>query len=531
MTRPSGSGPPAPPDTLEPATGSGAVPPGATRRAVQTSSAGGATRRWGWLLDAVERRLESIRTRLLVFFLVIFALSAAGSILVAREVQYNRLGDRIDAELGQETQELAELAGGVDPETGEPFGDDTRRIFEVFLSRTIPARYEAMIAIPRDGGPPLRTTDSDTPPLDSYVTAPDLLGHWRTLDAPERDSTQTRDGQLEWLAVTLARAGGGGVSGVFVVAINHDLAAREVREATATAAGVSLTALVVGSILVWSMTGQLLLPIRRMTGTARAISDTDLTRRIPVEGKDEISGLAATFNAMLDRLEAAFVAQRQFIDDAGHELRTPITVVRGHIELLDHADPVDREQTAALVLDELDRMHRFVEDLLLLAKAEQPDFLRLDPVDLEALTREIGRKCAAIASRQWQVTRVGRGVVVVDRQRLTQAAMQLAQNAVDHTAVGTRIEIGSRLAEGDAHLWVADDGPGIPVGDHERVFDRFARGADGRRGSGAGLGLSIVRAIAEAHGGRVELTSTVGDGARFTIVLPIDPPARPPATT
>lgn len=478
---------------------------------------------WGRLSDLAQRALASIRTRLLVFFLVIFAVSAAASILVAREVQYTRLDDRIDAELTQETQELAELAGGVDPETGEAFGDDTRRIFEVYLSRTVPTRYEAMIALPRDGGPPLRTSDSDTPPLDTYVAAPDLLGRWRTLDTAQRGSAQTEDGELEWLGVPLSRSDDGGVAGVFVVAINRDLAAREVREATATAAVVALAALAVGALLVWSMASQLLLPIRRMTRTARGISDTDLTRRIPVEGKDEISGLAATFNAMLDRLEAAFVAQRQFVDDAGHELRTPITVVRGHIELLDHADPADREETVALVLDELDRMHRFVEDLLLLAKAEQPDFLRLEPVDLEVLTRETGRKCAAIAARDWQVMHVGRGVVVADRQRLTQAAMQLAQNAVDHTGPGMRIEIGSDLVEGAACLWVADEGPGIPVAQHERVFDRFARGGDGRRGSGAGLGLSIVRAIAEAHRGRVEVVSTPGAGARFTIVVPLDP--------
>ena len=113
-----------------------------------------------------------------------------------------------------------------------------------------------------------------------------------------------------------------------------------------------------------------------LADTARSISETDLTRRIPVSGRDEIAELARTFNAMLDRLEAAFATQRAFVSDASHELRTPITIVRGHLELLGD-DPQERRETIALVTDELDRMSRFVDDLLLLAKAERDDFLRV----------------------------------------------------------------------------------------------------------------------------------------------------------
>ncbi len=465
-----------------------------------------------------------------MFFVVIFALSSAGSIFVAGQVQANRLDDRLDAELTQETEELRQLAQGTDPETAESFDDDTRRIFEVFLSRLVPSPYEAMIAFPLDGEGYLRTTDSETPPLDSY---PELLSRWRSLEAPQRERVTTDDGQLEYLAVTLDEPDGT-IGGVFVVVVNRTLAARELVDTTRTAAAVALAALVIGGILVWSLAGELLAPIRRMTHTARSISESDLTQRLEhsgrdpsAGGKDQISELAGTFNAMLDRLESAFETQRQFVHDAGHELRTPITIVRGHIELLDHTDPADRDQTVALVLDELDRMHRFVEDLLLLAKAEQPDFLQLDAVDLGALTHEIARKCRAIAPRDWTVASTGRGVVTADRQRLTQATMQLAQNAVDHTASRTPIEIGSRVVGTRARLWVRDEGGGIPPDQHERVFERFSRGGEARRSSGAGLGLSIVKAIAEAHGGWVELFSSAGAGATFTLSLPVDPPVEP----
>jgi signal transduction histidine kinase len=230
---------------------------------------------------------------------------------------------------------------------------------------------------------------------------------------------------------------------------------------------------------------------------------------------------------MLDRLEQAFAAQRQFIDDAGHELRTPITVIQGHLELLDD-DPEERQKTTALVTDELERMSRIVNDLIILAKAERPDFLRLDTVDVAPLTEEVLAKARGLAARDWRLEEVARGRVVADRQRLTQALIQLAQNAAAHTADGDPIALGSELRDGELRLWVSDTGPGIPPEEQERIFRRFSRGRGGRRGSeSAGLGLAIVRAIAEAHHGRVEVESNPGAGATFTVVIP---PDQPPTT-
>jgi signal transduction histidine kinase len=197
--------------------------------------------------------------------------------------------------------------------------------------------------------------------------------------------------------------------------------------------------------------------------------------------------------------------------------------VRGHLEFLDE-DPAEREETIALVTDELDRMARFVEDLLLLARAEQGDFLHLGPLDLDVLTPELYAKAHALAERDWRLAGSGTGHLAADRQRVTQAVMQLAQNAVQHTQPGDRIALGSSLRNGNARLWVADSGPGVPAAERERIFDRFHRsGAGRRRSDGAGLGLSIVRAIAEAHGGRVELDSREGHGATFTLIVPTEP--------
>jgi signal transduction histidine kinase len=236
-----------------------------------------------------------------------------------------------------------------------------------------------------------------------------------------------------------------------------------------------------------------------------------------------VAQLASTFNDMLDRLERAFAAQRRFVDDASHELKTPLTIVRGNLELLDD-DPEERARTLAAVSDELDRMGRIVDDLLLLAKHEQPDFLALTTVDLSTLTDELHAKAKALAPRQWVVDGRAKGRIVADRQRLTQALIQLAENAARFSKEGDVIALGSKISAREARLWVRDTGPGIPLVEQTEIFARFRRGSSHKRTEGAGLGLAIVKAIAEAHHGRVVLESAPGSGSTFTIVLPVDQP-------
>ncbi len=278
----------------------------------------------------------------------------------------------------------------------------------------------------------------------------------------------------------------------------------------------------VASLLAWVIAGRVLIPLRLLTETARSISESDLMRRIPVKGSGEIAELTITFNEMLQRLQAAFSSQRDFINDASHELRTPITIIRGHLELLGD-DPRERQETIQLVTDELDRMSRFVNDLLLLAKAERPDFLKLKTVEISSLTEEVYAKAKAMAVRDWCLEAVASGEILADPQRLTQAITNLVMNATQHTQEGDAIALGSAITNGKARFWVRDRGEGIPLSDQKRIFERFARGSNNlRRSDGAGLGLAIVKRIAEAHGGSVELFSRPGDGATFTIVIPLN---------
>jgi two-component system OmpR family sensor kinase len=172
-------------------------------------------------------------------------------------------------------------------------------------------------------------------------------------------------------------------------------------------------------------------------------------------------------------------------------------------------------------LDELDRMGRLVDDLQLLSEAEQPDFLRPEWIAVGPYAHELKDKASALAPRRWKVDHADDGELFADRHRLTEAMMNLAHNAVQHTVEHDAIAIGASVSGDEVRLWVRDSGFGIAVSDQARIFDRFTRGRDAhRRYRGGGLGLAIVRAIAEAHGGHVVLESNLGEGSSFMIVLP-----------
>jgi two-component system, OmpR family, sensor kinase len=469
--------------------------------------------------DRPGRRLfSSARARILVSYLILLLFSTAVATIVLREVLLARAGERVDDALVQETREFRRLADlGQNPVTGQPFGNDVRAIFRVFLSRNVPGEGEAFYTFFE--GEPYRQSYAPTV-RERRLRAIDELG----------GTPSTRRGELEledetrfrYVVVPVSDTEGR-LRGAFAVVIDLSNELDEVNEALQIAVGVNIGVLVLASMLAWVIAGRVLQPLRLLRDTARSIGESDLTRRIPVEGDDELADLARTFNEMVDRLEEAFASQKSFISDAGHELRTPITIIRGHLDVMGD-DPEERRETLDLVRDELDRMSRLVNDLLLLAKATRPDFLQPETVDLDDLTRELYAKASALAERDWRLSSVGTGRIVADRQRITQAIMNLSQNAVTHTLDGDAVEIGSELRNGSVRVWVKDTGPGVPEHEQDRIFERFVRLDRAPAGEGAGLGLAITQAVAEAHGGRVELESRPGDGARFTVIIPTEPP-------
>ncbi len=307
-------------------------------------------------------------------------------------------------------------------------------------------------------------------------------------------------------------------------------------------------------------------PLRRMAAVAAQVDAGDLHPRIHDVARDgrEVQVLADAFNHMLDRLTDAFAGQREFVADASHELRTPLTVIRGQLEVLAaQRNPSGEEvrRVERLAQAEIARITRLVDDLLLLAKAEQTQFLRVEPIAIESFVGELWDGATLLAPRRFELGEVPAGTLLADPDRLAQALRNLIGNAIEHTRAGDGlvrllVETGmlaetgmpakggrhpvsvegeclpasvERLAGGRLRFVIEDDGPGIPPEQRERVFDRFHRtdAARDRASGGTGLGLAIVRAIAEAHGGCVSASASTDGGARIELELPHFTPARP----
>jgi signal transduction histidine kinase len=290
----------------------------------------------------------------------------------------------------------------------------------------------------------------------------------------------------------------------------------------------SLVMLFVASIGVgWSVSGRVLRPIGRITDVARDIQATDLSRRINLEGPDdELKQLADTFDGMLGRIDDAFESQREFIHEASHELRNPLAVIRTNIDVTladGDATPEDLRHTAEVVQKSTERMSRLVDDLLVYARKGSLSLER-ERVDAGEVVTEAADEFTATADAQHiqLECEADTGLWVdADRLALRQALANLLANALRVSPPNTTVRVSAGRKPGWIWLGVEDQGPGIATADQDRVFQRFYRG-DAANGEArrSGLGLTIVRQIAEAHGGEVRLVSEPGAGAAFAIWLP-----------
>jgi signal transduction histidine kinase len=462
--------------------------------------------------------LTSVRTRVLLGCLLLMSFSALASTFFIRQILYERLEERIEKELKRVSGEFTKHARETKPGFDQSSPQYPAALFENFTNREVLRDKYYLLLV--DGR--------------VYQTSERKLTHNFQLDPTRRDrlskltASESEEIELCTNSIIYYRALPidllTGQKGVFVAMFDATGECEEISQAMMVIIEVTLAVFAISAIAAWIDTRRILQPLHLLTDKARKITDTDLIERIPVRGRNEIADLTVTFNEMLDRLQATFDSQKEFFNHAGHELRTPLTIIRVNLEMLSE-DPQERQDTIALVTDELDRMSRYVNDMMLLAKSEQPDFLRLETVNLSDMTTEMYTKATALGARNWQLEAVGRGTIVCDRHRLTQVIMNLAQNATQQTKTGDPIGIGSVMKNGKARFWVRDTGPGIDPRVHQIIFDRFIRCPDARkRFEGMGLGLAIVKAIVEAHGGRIHLVSEVDRGSKFTVQIPIDPP-------
>jgi signal transduction histidine kinase len=459
--------------------------------------------------------LGSMRIRILAAVVILMAVSAVVSDLVLRGNLVDRLEDEIAVDLRQEVEEFELLAGGRDPRTGLPFGGDVRAIFEIYFAREVPDQGETLLAFVGDEMFHAEWAH-DALPADQLQES---IDYWLSLGERQEGSVVTGAGEARYVALPFTAGGG---DGLFVAMNQPSLEQSQIDEAMGRQALTQFATILVASIIGLALAGRVLRPLRLLAETAETITATDLTKRIYVRGGDEASRIAMAFNEMLERLEAVVATQRQFLDYASHELRVPLTVVRGNVEVLElETDPNERAGMILMITNEIERMNRIVEDLLLLARAERPGFLSLESVDVGELMVDVHRKAMVLCRREWVLEASIQAVIRADSQRLTQALMQLAQNACQHTPDDGSIRMGSRIEDGQVVLWVHDTGPGVAPEDTGRVFLRYVRGSDRPAGSGLGLGLSIVAAIAAAHGGQARLVEEARPGARFEILLPL----------
>jgi two-component system OmpR family sensor kinase len=331
------------------------------------------------------------------------------------------------------------------------------------------------------------------------------------------------------------------------------LAQRDPRDATINVAAIPLRAtddnldrllvvlaLVIGAVLAllgvvsWLVVRVGLLPLDRMGHTAGAIAGGDLSHRVEsTDPRSEVGRLGIALNAMLDRLERAFGEReasedrlRQFLADASHELRTPLASIRGYAELFRMGaarEPAEVEKAMRRIEDEAARMGALVEDLLTLARLDEVADAPHTRVDVATIAGDAVDDARATAPDREISARIdGPAVVLGDAHQLRQVLGNLLRNALVHTPGGTEIEVSLERRADEVRIEVRDHGPGLPPGDPAALFERFWRAEGGReRGKGgAGLGLAIVAAIVDAHGGRVEAANAAGGGASFVVGLP-----------
>jgi signal transduction histidine kinase len=418
--------------------------------------------------------------------------------------------DAVQEELGQLETEL-ELLRAENPALR------VQPLLEEFLRTRTPSQYQIFLSL-LEGVPFERAQVSGTPQID---LDPTLLAVFAAAEPGADDTIGTIDGeQFLWRAIQVVTQDGS-ERGTLVIASLTDRRAAPIQQAVRIG---GLLQMAVGVVLLGLLGDRLArglaVPLARLTERTRHIRETGLDEQLPVIGDDEVAGLAETINGLLDDTRRELATRRRLIADAGHELRTPITIVRGHLELLPE-DPRLKAETLELVDDELDRMAGLVDDLLALATADQPGFVRTGPVDLGDLGARLLATVEPLASdRIWKLD-VDESPAVLDERRIRQAVVALVDNAVRHTAEGGSITIRLlRPTPARVEVAVADNGPGVPPDVAEVAFAPFRHGTASTRGTG--LGLALVAAIAEGHNGRADLSETPGGGTTVTLTIPQD---------
>jgi signal transduction histidine kinase len=439
-----------------------------------------------------------------VLFSVIVYLLVQGSLISSQDTGLKQQGDRLWAQIA----------------SGRPF-----RPGGSYPNTDLNSSSAQFVEILPTGGPAFSTgTINELAPI-----MPDNLLQSASSDQGHLATVQPANGPLLRVYIRAVGSSGDVIVGQPLFGIEDQL--RGLRLFLLAGALLSLLG---AAVVSWLVAGRALRPLEAMAATAEDIGKTqDLSRRLP-EGAadDEVGRLERSFNQMLrqledayHRLQSALVAQRRFVADASHELRSPLTTIRGNVGLLLKRNDITADDRLAALNDiagESERMSRMVQDLLTLARADAGYHLEKSAVDLEPIVQDVSRQAQTLQpSRRVELQNGVPTMVQGNADALKQLLWILVDNAMKHTPEGGRIRMRLGTTVGmTAELAVADDGPGIPREDLERIFERFYQADAARSGEGTGLGLAIARWIAQEHGGRVFAGNNPEGGAIFTVQLP-----------
>lgn len=489
------------------------------------------------------------RVRLIVAILsvALIGFTLAGSIAFA--MQRDRIVNAVDERLNDQ---VSALTGTHDPQsvdvlvtppptrvTPQPtatFDNVDEALYDA-VSRLTPGANAASFAI-IDGVPTYRASATPTLGLaDDPDIVKTIVSDVLAANAPVLGTARTDMGTGRYIAIPVQTDGSPEV-GIYVHVV--DLSA----EVAPLNASISIYALTVGacllvmSVVSWFILARILPTVDAPPASPAPTADTfappaavvasassgapapSSVAHIPPPPPPQSVAPAPTNTDLFDQVEGSLKAQRQLLDDVRHELKTPITIVRGYLEMMNVSDPFDVQAAREIGISELDRMTRLVEDIDTLATVEGDEYT-MGSIDIGQLTERVGELVAVIPGHRWQVTRVADGIIRGNSDRVLQAWLALCDNAAKYTPAGSVIEIGSARTLDSMILWVRDHGPGITPAARHRIFRRFDRGAGKREVGGSGLGLAIVDVIARAHGGSCSVSETPGGGATFTIQVPL----------
>jgi two-component system, OmpR family, sensor kinase len=464
-------------------------------------------------------RLRGLRSRLVAAIMIVAAGVLVGSFLVLHRVSDAQLREEIDSHLRADLGEFETSAASSARRPAQ-----LRRRSEAFVRSQSYHPDSRIFVISVDGhGVVSNQRTLVSRELGEAEEEPDeLRGVIGLLDVPRGLSTVGSDDDQVRVLSEPIRAGGRAL-GTFRVGESLEqveVAQGSLGDTLIVVAALALLVLLVAAIWIATLAAK---PLQRIASFAAGIDTRELDRRLAIEhGADEIVSLADSFNRMLDRLQRSFEREREFVADASHELRTPVTIAHGELELLRRDLDAGERDRLDKVRRELMRMERLVSEMLSLASAEDSaTALRRERIDIADMLADLRRDLPLLGSRDYRVSDLG-GSVDGDPDRLAQVFRNLAANAVAHTRGGAMIEVGAEAEAGRIRFTVADDGPGVSESETAHLFDRFYRSSQGsqRDRAGSGLGLAIARAIVEAHGGTIEARPSRSGGLEIVFDLP-----------